>query len=200
MLAFCFSAANARLCHLAYMSTKGNWYAVIEHTQGTGPSANKRVSGTDVGVTGTASVPELITTAQKPMIEQIQTRENGSSLSTAELDQLADCLDQLPTEIKNADSRTIPHFAEKLDNFLADGTFFYNWPSDNQIQPRFDLGGFIFQTGIVFIQYGVPAYRIVSGISTLGKVWGGISGIKWALRSGHAELWLEEMLPECCCE
>ena len=134
------------------------------------------------------------------MIEQIQTRENGSSLSTAELDQLADCLDQLPTEIKNADSRTIPHFAEKLDNFLADGTFFYNWPSGNQIQPRFDLGGFIFQTGIVFIQYGVPAYRIVSGISTLGKVWGGISGIKWALRSGHAELWLEEMLPECCSE
>ena len=60
------------------------------------------------------------------MIEQIQTGENGSSLSTAELDQLADCLDQLPTEIKNADSRTIPHFAEKLDNFLADGTFFYN--------------------------------------------------------------------------
>ena len=45
-------------------------------TQATGPSTKKRVSSTDVGVTKTASTPELTTSAQKPMIEHVQTRED----------------------------------------------------------------------------------------------------------------------------
>ena len=97
-----------------------------KNTQATNPSGRECVSDADVGVTGTAGASELTTTLQMPIIEQVPAKEDNSSLSTAELDQLADCLDQPPTEIKNADSRTIPHFAEKLDNFLADGTFFYN--------------------------------------------------------------------------
>ena len=47
-------------------------------------------AGADVDVTGTAGALELTTTAQKPRIEQVQTGEDSSSLSTAELDQLTD--------------------------------------------------------------------------------------------------------------
>lgn len=83
-----------------------------KNTQATEPSGRKRVSGADVDVTGTAGAFELTTTAQKPRIEQVQTGEDSSSLSTAELDQLTDRLDQILTEIKNTDPGTIPHFAE----------------------------------------------------------------------------------------
>lgn len=48
--------------------------------QATGPSTNKRVSGTDVGVTKTASTPEPTTTAQKPIIEQVPTREDAPNV------------------------------------------------------------------------------------------------------------------------
>ena len=83
-----------------------------KNTQATEPSGRKRVSGADVDVTRTAGTLELTTTAQKPRIEQVQTGEDSSSLSTAELDQLTDRLDQILTKIKNTDPGTIPHFAE----------------------------------------------------------------------------------------
>ncbi|MBI0085944.1 MULTISPECIES: hypothetical protein [Bifidobacterium] len=83
-----------------------------KNTQATEPSGRKRVSGADVDVTGTAGALELTTTTQKPRIEQVQTGEDSSSLSTAELDQLTDQLNQILTKIKNTDPGTIPHFAE----------------------------------------------------------------------------------------
>ena len=48
--------------------------------QAAGPSTNKRVSGIDVGVTKTASTPEPTTTAQKPIIEQVPTREDAPNV------------------------------------------------------------------------------------------------------------------------
>ena len=74
-----------------------------KNTQATNPSGRECASDADVGVTGTAGASELTTTLQMPIIEQVPAKEDNSSLSTAELDQPADRLDQLTAEIKNAD-------------------------------------------------------------------------------------------------
>lgn len=54
-------------------------------TQATDSSSCERVSDSDVGVSGTASAPELNTTAQKLMIEEVQNREDSSSLALQNL-------------------------------------------------------------------------------------------------------------------
>lgn len=104
-----------------------------------------------------------------------------STLTDAGLSYLINRLDQLPESVKQANPQDIPDYAQKLDNFLAGGSFSTtmritpmgtNWPQC------------IFQIGLLVAQYGIPVAKVVGWLKEAKAVWGGVSGIWKAIRSG----------------
>ncbi len=136
--------------------------------------------GVGIGTTGVANAAEVETNT---VYSSLITTTSKPSLSDEELDFLIARLDQLPDNIKRANPKDIHNYATKLDHFLAGGSFSdvtgitpmgTNWPKC------------IFEIGMLVVQYGIPVAKVLKWLKEAKAIWGGVSGIWWAIRHGVA--------------
>lgn len=101
------------------------------------------------------------------------------ALSDAELDRLIQALDRVPENLRNANPRTTPNYEAQLSRAL-------NGMSVRGIATRASWWQCGAEVASVIAQYGLPVGKIVKWLKEARKIWGGVSGIWRAIKSGAA--------------
>jgi hypothetical protein len=134
---------------------------------------------------GTAAGAGAATVVQTPTAFASASRLAATATMTdADFNALVSRLEQLPESVQQANPKTIPNYAGKLDNFLAGGSF-----SDARMNRAISPLGTnwpncIFQIGLLVVQYGIPVAKVVGWLKEAKAIWGGVTGIWKAIRSG----------------
>lgn len=137
-------------------------------------------TGIGISSTGFADAATVSQTTVGSSISRIST---APTLTDTQLNSLITRLEQLPEYVKQANPKDIPNYATKLDRFLAGGSFSdgplittmgTNWPQC------------IFEIGLLVVQYGIPVFKVIKWFKEAKAIWGGVSGIWWAIQHGVA--------------
>lgn len=95
-------------------------------------------------------------------------------------------LESLPEHLKEADPKTYPNYEQEIRRYIGDVTLLPPVARPGVRAPYFNgwacaasLAGFVINTGI-------PVAKIIGWIRRARQLWGGISGIWRAIRSGAA--------------
>ncbi|WP_167142205.1 hypothetical protein [Canibacter zhoujuaniae] len=109
----------------------------------------------------------------------VNLNSTSPSLSDAELDRLIQALDRIPENLRNANPRTTPNYEEQLSRAL-------NVMSVGGITTRASWWQCGAEIASVIVQYGLPVGKILKWLKDARKIWGGVSGIWRAIKSGAA--------------
>ncbi|MGV9184004.1 hypothetical protein ACTOVL_08270 [Arcanobacterium canis] len=134
---------------------------------GTGVAAANVSEGNGRG----ASIPTVSTS--------INLNSISPSLSDAELDRLIQALDRVPENLRNANPRTTPNYEAELSRAL-------NGIRVRGIATRASWWQCGTEVASVIVQYGLPVGKILKWLKEARKIWGGVSGIWRAIKSGAA--------------
>ncbi|CRH61430.1 Uncharacterised protein [Chlamydia trachomatis] len=134
---------------------------------GTGAAAASENEGNGRGV----SIPAVSTSVNLNSI--------SPSLSDAELDRLIQVLDRVPENLRNANPRTTPNYEAELSRAL-------NGIRVGGIATRASWWQCGAEIASVIVQYGLPVGKVLKWLKEARKIWGGVSGIWRAIKSGAA--------------
>ncbi len=136
-----------------------------------------------LGLAGTGVAAASMSEGSGISIPVVSTSVNlnstSPSLSDAELDRLILALDRVPENLRNANPRTTPNYEGQLSRTL-------NGMSVGGIATRaswWQCGG---EVASIIFQYGLPVGKVLKWLKEARKIWGGVSGIWRAIKSGAA--------------
>lgn len=116
-----------------------------------------------------SSSPLLTAVGQESQFEEILTR-----------------LENLPDDLKNADPRTTPNFEERLNEALGGITVVQGLQPPGSLSVQTNWGACAVALASAIVTYGIPVAKVIKWIKEARAIWGGVSGIYWAIRSGAA--------------
>ena len=116
-------------------------------------------------------------------------KPQSSYTEDEQLDMILRALDSMPEELKRADPHTYPGYSEKIAPYL-EGLTTIQTPVDSsgdaEASPAFNVFGCSLALGSFVVQFGFPVFKIIAWIKKARSLWGGVSGIWRAIRSGQA--------------
>lgn len=103
-----------------------------------------------------------------------------------DLDHLLRELEALPEHLKTANPRTTPGYERKLSKAL-NGLKVGHSPSSQPglFQPQVNWGSCAWEVAQVIVSYGIPVAKVISWIKRARSLYGGVRGIRNALRYGQ---------------
>ncbi len=103
-----------------------------------------------------------------------------------QLNEIQAALEALPEDLKNADPATTPNYERRLTAALGGLTVVTSTSVTSGNTAAFNVGKCALEVAGLVIQYGIPVAKIISWIRKARALWGGVSGILRAIRSGVA--------------
>lgn len=105
-----------------------------------------------------------------------------------QLDRILKALEAMPEHLKQADPKTYPDYEKAIEPYL-EGLTTVVTPSDGSgANPDFHFVNCVASISGFIATNGFPALRIISWIQTSIKLWGGVNGIRLALKTGEAAI------------
>ena len=112
-------------------------------------------------------------------------------MSDEEFDELIRVLDQLPTELKNADPKTTPNYEARI-SAAVDAVRAGRTPSSSLPSLPAETVSLMswWSCGLAIAsfvgQYGIPFGKIIGWLKKAKKIYGTVKGILWAIKHGVA--------------
>lgn len=139
-----------------------------------------------IGVIETANATTASDSSINSFISQ-NVYSRNSMMSDAELNRIISALDALPEHLKSANPSTTPNLEYELSKALNGMKVGFS----RQIYPgTISTQGTWWQctaeVASIIVQYGLPVGKVLKWLKDAREIWGGVSGIWRAIRSGAA--------------